>query len=126
MLTQEQKDKLEPLTKHSKFGKLLVEAMKAWEIAAPAKGNFGLDKLWLDSKFEFNSLKNPSCCLIGALLFKKTSNSYSLCLSAQYIFKLDHDDVNFLVAGFDCSNSFISEKSEAYLFGNQVSNILFP
>lgn len=126
MLTQDQKDKLEPLTKHEKFGKLLIEAMKTWETATPKQKTWGAkrfdDKCNLLDKWELRKDSNE-CCLIGAAMIEKSLTEYDIVESANNYFKLD-DTAWDLICGFDSSDD-LEFSHDAGKFGKQVADILF-
>lgn len=125
MLTQNQKDKLEPLTHHEKFGKLLIEAMKTWETATPKRKTWGAtrfdDKYNLLDKWELRKYSNE-CCLIGASIIGKSTKD-GIVESANDCFKLDNTAWD-LICGFDSSDDWESS-NEAIKFGRQVADILF-
>lgn len=119
MLTQEQKDLLEPLTHHEKYGKLLSDAMKTWETAKPKMFTFGLEMGGGEWKLDsFNS-----CCFVGASLVIKNKKQELIIESVVEIFALSKSEVWALSDGFD-RNPTCSE-SEAYIFANKVSSIVF-
>ena len=126
MLTQDQKDKLEPLTLHPKFGKLLQEAMKTWETATPKQKTWGAtrfdDKYNLLDKWELRKDSNE-CCLIGASMIEKSSTECDIVESVNDCFKLD-DTAWDLICGFDSSDN-LEFSNEAGKFGKQVADILF-
>ena len=126
MLTPEQKSKLEPLTHHEKYGKILIEAMKSWETIRPERRCFGIDlkesNIWELYKFA-NEFANECCCLIGAALLDKKSNVNHYVVSAVDIYSVLPNEIENLIGGFDQDSSFSS--SEAYDFGLQVSEIIF-
>lgn len=126
MLTQDQKDKLEPLTKHEKFGKLLIEAMKTWETATPKQKTWGAtrfdDKYNLLDKWKFRK-DSYECCLIGAAMIEKSLTENDIVESANDYFKLD-DMAWDLICGFD-SPDYWEFSHEAGKFGKQVADILF-
>lgn len=117
MLTQDQKLKLEPLTHHEKYGKLLIDAMKTWENFYPKQREFGVFR-GKESKWE--AYEN-GCCLIGAAIVGKDSH-YDRCTAVMKSFLFEEKDIWTLTNGFDghCDN-----ESEAWLFGKTVSDIVF-
>lgn len=142
MLTQEQLQHLEPLTKDLIFGKLLCDAIKTWkkENINPFFGRLGI-KLNLKT-FELGaSFANGtnSCCLIGAAILKKENPApYDLDVENFYkiianIYELEADDVENLVWGFDCEDinkEEILKKPgkhglKAYEFGMQVHWVIW-
>ena len=124
MLTQDQKDKLEPLTLHPRFGKLLKEAMKTWESATPKRATWGAtrfdDNCNLLDKWE---VMGDCCCLVGASMVGKALTEKDVIESTNDYFKLDGDAWD-LVCGFDCSDN-LEFSHEAGKFGKQVADILF-
>lgn len=125
MLTQEQKDLLEPLTRHEKYGKLLIDAMKTWEIGEPKRGTYGIAKT--NNVWEFgNAYKR--CCMVGASVIGKSGNN-SYLEEAMTTFNLSLFSVLDLARGFDDSSQYSAylpgADFEAYQFGSKVSAILF-
>jgi len=118
MLTQEQKDQLEPLTKHEKFGKLLIEAIKTWETIKPSRRIWGL----LKNKNVWELSSNNCCCLIGAALIGKESKVDNYISSTSDNYELSFDVIEDLVSGFD--KSIYDTGSEACNFGKAVSDIV--
>jgi hypothetical protein len=126
MLTQEQKDLLEPLTHHQKFGKLLQEAIKGWEEVNPKKNQYGLNHKF--NKFELLIREDDSesigCCLLGsAMLFKYSDGSSVFSSVLQLFSKLNENSVSELMIGFDGDD--MNNETEAYKFGKQINKILF-
>ncbi len=124
MLTQDQKDKLEPLTRHEKYGKLLQEAIKGWEKVNPAKKRYGIyHKV---SKFELD-VENPfvtGCCLLGAaMLLKNSDTDYVLDSVLKTFPEISDDEACELMSGFDADDPLY--RTEAFNFGLEVSKILF-
>lgn len=126
MLTQDQKTQLTPLTHHEKYGELLIEAMKTWEITTPKQKTWGAtrfdDKYNLLGKWELRKDSNE-CCLIGASMIKKSFTENEIIESANDYFKLD-DTAWDLICGFDSSYD-LEFSNEASKFGRQVADILF-
>jgi hypothetical protein len=126
MLTPEQKSKLEPLTHHEKYGKLLIEAMKTWETTTPKQKTWGVtrfdDKYNLLDKWELRKDSNE-CCLIGASMIEKSFTEYEIVESANDCFKLD-DTAWDLICGFDSFDD-LEFSNEANKFGRQVADMLF-
>lgn len=120
MLTPEQKSKLEPLTHHEKYGKILIEAMRSWETTKPARRIFGIK---FSYTWQLEPFSNQNCCLIGAALLYKKANVNSYCESFEDTYLVSSHETENLISGFDQSHSFSS--SEAYDFGRQVSEIIF-
>lgn len=50
MLTEEQKIKLELLTHHPKYGKLLIDAMETWDFTTPSQNTIGITR-WESDRF---------------------------------------------------------------------------
>lgn len=122
MLTQEQKDKLESFTKHSKFGKLLVDAIKTWEEINPAIEEYGT-KVDYDKKLIVKDCVN-GCCLIGASVLNKISFDHSIDRTAQKYFELSTSDVEQIIAGFDDTYNNDKVDSEAYRFARNIGRIV--
>lgn len=133
MLTQEQKNKLEPLTKHKRFGKLLIDAMKTWETAIPKQKTYGVTR-WVENceidtlsvSYTFDPNYNNCCCLIGGALLGKSSND-GYVDSIINNFELVEFEIDCLIKGFDLNVEFEKElnNNEAYRFGKSVSAIIF-
>ncbi len=120
MLTQDQKEKLYPLTLHPKFDKLLISAMKTWETCNPTKNDFGITK-WNDSEkeSEWQVHKNGNkCCLTGASIVGQNSKDYPVD-EVRSTFDLSENEVDDLTYGFDLRGNY-SEESEAFRFGYEV------
>ena len=125
MLTQEQKDLLEPLTRHEKYGELLIHAMKAWEIAEPKRATYGVSRYnnTEQSNSEVISDYNK-CCLVGAsIVGKSKSNEY--LEEAAISFQIDIIETLSLAHGFDASGVRFNDDVNAYQCGNKVSSIIF-
>lgn len=144
MLTNEQIEKLDPLTKHPKFGILLQEAMNIWEGSVnPNHGDWGIYLDLSDNKFRIDG----QCCLIGASLVNKKVNHAKIEGSDFDLFDLDHYEqirmgfnqnydfsnleFNSLWKGFDAwsrGNDYYEPlyDEDAFQFGLQVRKILFP
>ena len=124
MLTQDQKEELEPFTKHEKFGKLLIEAMKTWETVDPRSG-FGIDR-WESNGYPLKFWKldsyNNGCCLLGASILGKDSTG-SYIESVEKEFQIKREIAWDLSDGFE--KCHCSTETEASLFGEQVSDIVF-
>jgi len=113
MLTQNQKDKLEPLTNHPKFGKLLSAAIKTWENINPKQFTFCDD---------YRNCKN--CCLVGASVlneYMSFENIESAITLAHENFNITEYDVITLSDGFDNNPSY---EAEGYKFGKAVADIV--
>lgn len=125
MLTQEQLEKLEPLTQHPKYGKLLSDAIEVWkkENATPTKGTWGIIDDW---EVQFNSDGTGRYCLIGAGLLDKLVVDHSKIATVSNYFKLDNLDFDLIVWGFDNVRVYDEfQNHDAYQFGLAVSKILF-
>lgn len=116
MLTENQKSKLEPLTHHEKYGKLLFDAIKTWETIHPKQREFGVFR-GKDSKWEADS--EIGCCLIGAAITGKDS---TMLIEVSEYFPIEQKDMWRLSDGFDDHSN---NESEAWLFGKTVSDIVF-
>lgn len=129
MLTQEQIEKLELLTKHPRFGQILQDAMSNWiqPNINPVHGDFGV--IYSNDRF---ILEKDCCCLIGSfILGKKNLNPLEeeetlRCeLAGQYL-DISYWEITAIVDGFDQRMlKFNASFPEAYDFGKQVSLILF-
>jgi hypothetical protein len=125
MLTQEQKVKLDPLTKHERYGKLLQEAIKGWEEVNPKKDVFGV--YWDDGEFKLDTGGLDSvegCCLLGSAMMHKKSDDDYVLNSVRYSFALNEEEASKLMSGFDGDGALYS--NEAYEFGLKINKILFP
>jgi hypothetical protein len=125
MLTQEQKDQLEPLTHHPKYGKLLQEAIKGWEKVNPKTEKFGI---YLDNgEFKLIVEDTPGmtgCCLVGSVMMNKKSDNEYITDSVINLFRqISENETSGLMSGFDCDEVLF--KDEAYEFGKEINKILF-
>lgn len=121
MLTLEQKEKLEPLTHHEKYGKILIDAMKTWETVTPNTGIFGVRII----SNTFTLLNNSTCCLIGASLAGKTAiESDDLSTESFKSLKLNEIVMWDIIRGFDSFRNQINIKSEPFIFGRTVADIV--
>lgn len=123
MLTQEQKDLLEPLTRHEKYGKLLQEAIKGWKEVNPLREVFGV--YWDHGEFKLDT-DDPDigCCLLGSTMLNKKSDDNFVSNSVRTSFDLNEEETSGLMSGFDGDSVLYSD--EAYEFGLKINNILFP
>lgn len=124
MLTQEQKDLLEPLTHHERYGKLLIDAIKIWETANPKQKTYGVSR-WNDdyqNKWELQTDYN-NCCLVGASVVGKSEKN-SCTEEVMTAFNLSMLEALSLARGFDESDLY-NEDFSAYSFGKKVARILF-
>jgi hypothetical protein len=119
-LTQEQISQLNSLTLHPRFGQLLKDAMKTWEIAIPIQFDHGLSVNW-----KFRDRENPECCLLGAAFANKdaaAAQSGEFSKGLDEIYKIENHPREF-TWGFDGRQLFY--ESEAYDFASDVRKILF-
>lgn len=127
MLTKEQLDKLQPLTNHPKYGKLLEAAIPTWKKVKPASNHMGM--AFKNGKI----IKNKDvkgCCLIGASVWKKRCpkphNPFFSVVSTN--FNISEKDFQSLIDGFDakfkegCRES--DEINDAFIFGMLVREIV--
>ena len=131
MLTQSQKEKLHPFTLHSKFGKLLIEAMNVWETAIPYQGGYGITQYAFIkciakelTHYQFED-DYKECCMIGASLVNKSTSNCTMEGSINEYFDLQHDETRALIHGFDEELNSLYNDSEGYIFANQVAKIIF-
>jgi hypothetical protein len=129
MLTQEQKDKLEPLTNYKRFGKLLIDAMHTWEFSKPVCAKLGITRYSKDKElvkfFEFSDSDiQKECCLVGASLFGKQSDFITVALNDY--FNIDTLEMIHLESGFDSHDGHDPRiTTEAFEFGKSVGKIVF-
>jgi hypothetical protein len=140
-LTKNQLEKLEPLTNHPKYGKLLQVAIGNWEDCDPIKEDYGIwfnekQNTWTDYTYTTNDMNDCPKCLIGSAIANCKNNFVTeahypngLKMDPQIIkaseeYSLLPEEVCSLVAGFDLGDALFIHK-EAYDFGKQVSMILF-
>ncbi len=120
MLTQEQINDLETMTEHSRYGKILAEAIKVWkeEKIIPHDGIFGV--IAENQKYR---LKDNRCCLIGAALVGKFVETDDILMTVCSTFNISTEEFFELYRGFDgiCGNN-----SKAWNFANSVKNIVKP
>lgn len=125
MLTQDQKDLLAPLTHHERYGKLLINAMKAWETTTPKQKRYGVSRWNGDAESEWQiEPNNNGCCLIGASILGK-SESDTFLEEASISFQLTIAEVLSLAHGFDMADIRWNDDTFAYDFGKQVAKIVF-
>lgn len=133
MLTEEQKIKLEPLTHHPKYGKLLIDAMKTWDFTTPSQNTIGITRWESDRfsddviplyKWKIDESYNNCCCLVGASLLGKDSH-HNLKVSILISFDISRSDVKQLIDGFDGVIDFVDSNHEGYKFAKLVSQCLF-
>lgn len=119
MLTPEQKSKLEPLTHHEKYGKILIEAIKSWEKTIPTRHMFGIK---FENNWKLEPFAHKCCCLIGAALLDKKAVVNNFSKSIAYTYQITEYESDQLIAGFD-QNTY--SNSEAFRFGKSISKIIF-
>jgi hypothetical protein len=128
MLDKEKLLKLEPLTKHEKFGRLLTEAIRGWEINDPVQCSYGIRS----NNKKFFSYEESCCCLISAALIDKKDAGYidedldifsNVHQSAMLEFHLTKNEIYDLMSGFDGDS--LGKGSEAYNFAREIATILF-
>lgn len=110
MLTQDQKDQLEPLTKHEKYGELLICAINTWETATPKQGYY--------------FTPDKKCCLIGASVGESVLNP---ARKAAVSFELSIEEIWSISDGFeDAKRQYSSDKCliDSWNFGKAVSDIV--
>lgn len=121
MLTPTQIKKLEPLTKHPRFGKLLIEAIKGWKHTTPRKGLFGIE---LGLKRYISSEKK--CCLLGAALINKhRKDNFGVKFDIIKRFNITEPEIDSLIDGFDDRNLLIEDR-KAFEFAAKVRKIVKP
>lgn len=129
MLTQEQKDRLNLLTSHERYGQLLIDAMKTWETATPKQLTYGITRCvenheagCFTTKYDIDPCYDNCCCLIGGALVGKCSDDSSYRDSIMNIYNLSESEFESLIKGFDLDDEI---NNEAYRFGKSVSAIIF-
>lgn len=122
-LTQEQIQKLQPLTQHPKFGKLLQDAIEIWkkENIIPVIKDFGVIPYETDLIY---IIRDKGCCLLGAALVNKPCHKAFFNTIKEY-YNLSISEYDGLWVGFDIEPLF-SEDFEAWKFGKQVHEIINP
>jgi len=124
MLTQDQKSKLEPLTHHEKYGKLLIQAIETWETVKPGIESFGADRFdgetWF-ANWRLSPYEN-CCCLVGAAIIGQNA-SESFTETAARMCNVTREEIWQVIYGFDSTKT--NNESEAWLFGKTVSDIVF-
>lgn len=125
MLTDTQLEKLEPLTKHPRYGKLLNNAIETWKNYGIQKFSYGIfpiaDQFQVDSRCK-------GCCLIGASIVNKKTDQeiYAKCAS---LYELNEKEVGAIIGGFDdlgmIAQNIDPSAKNAYDFGKNVSEMLF-
>lgn len=123
MLTEEQIKELEPLTRHLKYGKLLIDAIEVWKIYNPVTGDFGCmpDESGKFIKFEFSQ----GCCLLGAACINKIDDLKSRPNLILNEFNIQLTEFWNLSDGFDGTNKF-NDDNEAWVFGSNIRKIVKP
>lgn len=141
MLTKRQIEELQPLTKHSKFGKLLADAIEVWKVADPIQNEFGVIRNTKKDEDGFEiyedcldfTYERKCCCLIGAAsLYKEGPDSYLddgdyAKLICKNTFSLSYIELDGLIRGFDgnlTADSFFYSQ-EAFTFASEVRKIIF-
>lgn len=128
MLTQEQIEKLEPLTKHPRFGQILQDAMTNWMLpnVTPKMAFWGVD--WLNGRYVLSKNFRGRCCLIGSYVINKENEDaqdpFCSDIASQYS-GIEFVEITAIISGFDQSISYTGLFQDAYNFGKQVSIILF-
>lgn len=133
MLTEIQKSKLEPLTHHPKYGKLLIDAMKTWDFTTPSQNTIGITRWESDRftddvipvyKWKIDEGYNNCCCLVGAFLLGKDSH-HDVWDSISISFNISRSNVRQLIDGFDGVINSVDSNHEGYQFAKSVSQCLF-
>jgi hypothetical protein len=125
MITEEQKNQLEILTRHERYGQLLIDAIKSWEKINPEQETYGVSRWNTHIKSEWQGDINwDGCCLVGASIIGK-SNHDAYLEEVMTSFNLKLIECLSLAYGFDGSDKRDDVCNEAYDFGNQVAKILF-
>lgn len=127
MLTDQQIEELEPLTKHPKYGKLLSDTVEVWkrDDVIPANSQYGV---WVRrGKFVFSDI-SKKCCILGAALVNKEYDSdwCGLREAISNFFEVYPDEQESISKGFDNFPKISATVEEAWEFGNQIFKIINP
>lgn len=123
MLTQEQLKNLEPFTKHPKYGKLVKDAIIGWKRCKPISDWFGLDFNNCKNKFVRNKSYSKGCCLLGASVLNRKTEYENPIIKVSKKYNMPSSDAWEIVYGFD-NLHWVTNKTEAFQFGNQVRKAL--
>lgn len=110
MLTQDQKDQLELLTKHEKYGELLICAINTWETATPKQGYY--------------LTPNKECCLIGAAAGESVLSPSRTVANS---FELAIEEIWSISDGFENAHRHYSLDNclvDSWNFGKAVADIV--
>lgn len=122
MLTDIQIEKLLPLTKHERYGKILEDAINNWknEDVDPKQGVWGV---YIFNQFEnIFRLGNDCACLLGAALINKHNcGEYLTTIVNNY--NISSEEAKGILNGFDYP--WRDSINEAEDFGSNVAKILF-
>lgn len=124
MLTPEQINKLQTLTSHPKFGKLLIDAIIIWMYAIPKRETWGVIDHSDSNLVELT--KENCCCLIGAASVGKPNQNIRDLISDY--FEISFEDYASLMCGFDGDRDLYGgyhHDDDAYSFGRNVARIVF-
>src|SRR5574338_959569 len=130
MITENQIEKLKPLTEHPRFGKLLLNAIENWKLVKPNIGAFGIRPIYKKESDFFvwkEDNTNYGCCLIGSSLInitnKNAASQFDLC---ELKYNLTDSEVYGLIIGFDNIHiRNVEFDQKAYEFGKKVNEIIF-
>ena len=133
MLTQEQLEKLQPLTLHSKFGKFLEDAVEVWKNANPNQHSYGVGSSYTSEPImEFDCDSVPDCCLIGAAVLGKNIPLYDENVkmdewdrTCNKYFGLTREEIHAMIQAFDDGIIMDNHDPEAFEFASQVRKIVF-
>lgn len=137
MLTEIQKARLDFLVEIPKYGKILNDTIKIWNLnnITPTRGSYGLG-ISIFSKTYCIDEYNKCCLLGGALVGKSPCNDIALgnigfIESFRTYFDISRKEFHDLHFGFDERENLnnlaliSNEKTPAYNFGKSVNEILF-
>src|SRR5574338_1311383 len=124
MLTQEQLQKLESLTKHTKYGFILRGAIRSWKKCRPAKNAYGISLKHYKTNTITRSKNYKGCCLLGAFFLGK-KNSKIIKILDNVDILLPENEYNGLIRGFD-GHENKNYSLDAYEFGKKVNQIVNP
>lgn len=146
MLTETQVKNLKSLTTHSRFGKLLINAIEQWskedvnittgsygitivslEISAETNTEAGSENNSLRKEYDF-AHEDKRCCLIGASLIGKSPGILCDIESSLYDnYFVNAREFYYLYCGFDSDldqEEELRENIEAFKFGRDVKKAL--
>ncbi len=129
MLTQEQLEKLQPLTLHPRFGKFLEDAIKGWKTNNPVQGTYGVSSNYCTPPIMELDCSLNRCCLIGAATLGKEIPEYNGMddwdRTCKAHFGLKLNEIHAMIQAFDDGVIMDNHDFKAFEFATQVRKIVF-